>query len=162
MNIVVIGTGNPYRRDDGVGLVVAQQLRARDELDGVKVIEREGEATELMEAWRGADVAIVIDAVLDSGDAGRIYRFDAVHETLPAELFRYSTHAVGVGEAVELSRALGELPGSVLVYGIEGLDFEAGDGLGADVQAAVQPVVELILVDVRAATKGAARCMNSP
>ena len=62
---VVVGVGNPWRRDDGAGLAVARGLRGRLPA-GILVVEQEGEPTALLEAWSGADEAIVIDAV-DSG-----------------------------------------------------------------------------------------------
>ena len=58
-------------------------------------------------------------------------------EPLPAELFRRSTHALGIADAVELARELGRLPGRLAVYGIEGESFEAGEGLTPAVEATV-------------------------
>ena len=43
----------------------------------------------------------------------------------------------GLGEAVELARALGRLPARVELYAIEGACFELGDPMGAAVQGAV-------------------------
>lgn len=39
--VLVIGVGNAYRRDDAVGLVVARRLREKD-LKGLTVIEESG------------------------------------------------------------------------------------------------------------------------
>ena len=59
--------------------------------------------------------------------AGTIHRLDASERELPAELFRASTHHVGLAEAVELARALGRLPARTVIYGIEGESFEIGE-----------------------------------
>ena len=59
--LLVIGVGNPYRNDDAVGLVVARRIRDLN-LQGVTVIEANGEGASLMEAWQGADSVILIDA----------------------------------------------------------------------------------------------------
>jgi hydrogenase maturation protease len=67
---------------------------------------------------------------------------------LPARVFRSSTHAFGVGDAVELSRALGRLPGRLVVYGVDGSDFAAGAALSGPVETAVDGVVEAILRDL--------------
>ena len=40
-----------------------------------------------------------------------------------------STHAVGIGEAIELARTLDRLPGRLIVYAVEGHRFDAGLGL---------------------------------
>ena len=56
---LVIGVGNAFRGDDGVGLIVAQKLRALT-LPGVTVLEQSGEGTALLEAWGDAGRVIVI------------------------------------------------------------------------------------------------------
>jgi hydrogenase maturation protease len=74
---------------------------------------------------------------------GNAYRGDdaAGLAPLPAGVFRSSTHAFGVGDAVELARALGRLPRRVVVYGVEGAGFESGAPLSPAVAAAVDDVV---------------------
>ena len=147
--VVVIGVGNPYRRDDGAGLVVAQRLR--QEAPGhVTVIEQEGESTALLEVWKNARAVVLIDAVFSGAAAGTIHRLDAQAEAIPQELFRYSTHAVSVAEAIELARALGQLPPKLVVYGIEGKDFGAGLGLSPEVEDRVAELAERVLRELPA------------
>lgn len=163
--IVVIGTGNPYRNDDAVGVVFSRRIR-RSAPKGVTVVEHDGEPANLMDAWDGADVAYVVDAVhaVEStpspssgeavakgklGNAGRIYRFEAHREPLAAELFRVSTHALGVAEAIELARTLGRLPPSLVVYGVRGDNFDHGGALSPGVDAACDEVVLLVLEEIR-------------
>ena len=67
-----------------------------------------------------------------------MHRLDASERELPAELFRASTHHVGLAEAVELARALGRLPRRTILFGIEGGSFEIGDELTAEVALAVE------------------------
>ena len=146
--IVVIGVGNAYRGDDAVGLAVAERLRGRLPA-GVTVLDCEQEPTRLLDAWEGADVALVVDAAASGAPPGTVHRFDASGDGVPAHVFRSSTHAFGVGDAVELARALGRLPERVVVYGIEGGDFTVGSGLSAPVAAAVQRVVGELAEEVR-------------
>lgn len=149
--MIVIGVGNELRGDDGVGLAVLRVLRDRDLPaggDAVTLREATGEGATLMETWQGADVAILIDAVRADGDPGTVYRFDAREQTLPSQFFNYSTHAFSVAEAVELARALGQLPPHLLVYGIEGADYDTGAGLSAPVEASVETVADQILDDL--------------
>jgi hydrogenase maturation protease len=125
---LIIGIGNEYRGDDAVGLIVVRRLKER--LAGSPtVLEQSGDGAALMEAWQGAEKVIIIDAVMSGAAPGTIHRFDASAQPLPKDAFRCSTHAFGVAEAIELSRALSELPQSLVVYGIEGKNFAAGVGL---------------------------------
>jgi hydrogenase maturation protease len=145
---VVLGIGNGYRGDDGAGLAVAERLRGRLPAD-FELAACEQEPTRLIDAWQGAATALVVDAVGPHGSPGTLHRFDASDEPLPVHFLRSSTHAFGVGEAIELSRVLGVLPHRVLVYGIEGASFDAGEGLTEPVEAAVDRAVVAVLEDVR-------------
>lgn len=146
---VVVGVGNAFRSDDGAGLAVADRLRGRLP-EGMRIVSCELEPSRLIDACDGAASAFVVDAVASGAVPGTLHRFDASHDALPARLFRSSTHAFGVADAIELARALGRLPERVVVYGIEGSVFEAGEGLTPPVDAAVDAVVDAVLTDVAA------------
>ena len=145
--VVVIGVGNAYRGDDGAGLAVVERLRGRVP-EGVDVVASEEEPTRLMDAWDGADSVVVVDAVASGCEPGELHRFDASADGVPARVFRSSTHAFGIGEAIELARALGTLPGQVLVYGIEGAAFDACEGLSPPVEAAVELLADTVLEEL--------------
>ena len=145
---LIIGLGNEYRRDDAVGLVVARRLKEAAP-EPVRVLEESGEAAALMESWRDADTVILIDAVHSGAKPGTLHRLDAHAGPIAKKFFRFSTHAFGVAEAVELARALGRLPPRLIVYGVEGKSFEAGVGLSPEVEAATQEVVERVLGELR-------------
>jgi hydrogenase maturation protease len=144
---VVIGVGNAFRGDDAVGLAVAERLRGRVPA-GVEVVPCELEPSRLIEAWEGAESALVVDAVDSGAEPGTLWRFDASEEPVPARAFRSSTHALGVGDAIELARALGRLPRRIVVYGVEGAEFAAGEGLTPPVAAAVERTASAVLVDL--------------
>ena len=137
---LIIGIGNLYRRDDGVGIVVARRLAA-ERFDRTRVIEHSGEGAALMAAWQGAEHVIVVDAVQSGAPPGTIHRLEARAQPMPTRFFHYSTHAFSLAEAIELARALGQLPRRLIVYGVEGTDFTAGEGLSPEVAAAVDEVV---------------------
>jgi hydrogenase maturation protease len=141
---VVIGVGNAYRSDDGVGLAIAEQVRTRVG-DDVEVVECEQEPTRLLDAWRGAGVALVVDACSSGERPGTVHRFDVSTAPLPDRVLRSSTHAFGVGDAVELARALSRLPERVVVYGVEGADFEAGTTLSPAVESVVERVANEVV-----------------
>ncbi len=141
--IVTIGVGNAYRGDDAVGLLVGRRLRERLG-DDVRCREEAGEGTALIEAWQNADAVILIDAVRSGATPGTIHRFDVVAQPLPESFRCYSTHAFGVAEAIELARALGQLPSRCIVYGIEGQNFGMGAALSAAVANAVDAAIEQI------------------
>ena len=137
MSYLIIGIGNPFRRDDGVGVKVAESLAAAQIPDcTIRVLSGEGAA--LMECWDGSDRVIVIDAARTGSNPGKIHELDAAREKIASDFFHYSSHAFGLAEAIEMSRALNQLPESIVVYGIEGADFSEGMGLSLAVETAAE------------------------
>ncbi len=148
--VVIIGVGNALRGDDAAGLEVARRLRPRALAAGILVREQEGEALGLLEQWDGAAAALLVDAIRSAAPAGTVQRMDLSAQVLPARLRgSTSTHAVGMGEAIERARALGRLPAHVIVYGIEGRCFSTGSGLSGEVAAAIGPLSERVLGEAR-------------
>ena len=145
---LIIGLGNRYRRDDAVGLIVARCLRERAP-EHVRVLEERSEGTALMESWKDADAVILIDAVNSGAEPGILHRLDANKQPVPIGFSHCSTHAFSTAEAIELARALGQLPPRLIVYGVEGRTFEAGLGLSPEVEKAAREVVERVLEDIR-------------
>lgn len=135
---MIIGVGNRFRSDDAAGLVAARRLHA---------LELEGDPATLIETWKDHDQVILVDAVASGAPPGTIHRFEAGETPLPSNLFRTSTHAFGVADAIELARALHRLPRRLVVYGIEGKNFAAGEDLSPEVFGAVDRLVERIEKD---------------
>ena len=142
----IIGIGNPDRGDDAVGRIVAARLRDRVG-GGISVVEVDGEATDLIERIGDSDHAILVDAALSGGTAGEIHRFDVTREPLPAARFGMSTHGFGLGEAIELARALGRLPARCVVFAVEARSFDHGAPLSPAVAAAADMVIERVLAE---------------
>jgi hydrogenase maturation protease len=144
---LVIGVGNEWRGDDAAGLLVARQLRSHVQTS-CAVLEHDGEGAALMESWNRWDTVIIVDAVHSGAEPGAVYRFDAISQPLPSKIRHGSTHSFSLGEAIELGRALNQLPRHMVVYAIEGQSFEAGDRLSSQVEGVISAVAERILREI--------------
>ncbi len=142
--VLVIGVGNWYRSDDGVGLVVARKLKTMN-LPGIMVCEESGEGMALMDTWTNAEQVMIVDAAASGSPPGTVHRLHAGSMTVPYAFFRYSSHAFSVAEAIELARALNNLPPRLTVYGIEGENFGPGVGLSPEVERAADEVVKEVI-----------------
>uniref|UniRef100_A0A832I308 Hydrogenase maturation protease n=1 Tax=Eiseniibacteriota bacterium TaxID=2212470 RepID=A0A832I308_UNCEI len=139
----VIGVGNPDREDDAAGIEAVRRLAAHGH-PGVEARVCRPDPDDLLTAMMGAARVIVVDAMAAGTDPGTVVRIDATAAPVPAELFRGSTHGLGVAEAVELARHLGVMPRSLVIYGIEGRNYRFGKPLSRDVSFAVEQVVDRI------------------
>lgn len=127
---LVVGIGNRFRRDDGVGPWVVDALGEAGHATRVHA----GDGTGLLDLFAARDDIILIDATRSGAAPGDLIRLDAHDGPLRADLFHYSTHRFGLAEAVETARALDLLPARLRIYGIEGRDFGAGIGLSDPVE----------------------------
>jgi hydrogenase maturation protease len=144
----VIGIGNWWRGDDAAGLAAARRVRAMPGLE-VEVDELEGDLTSLIDAWDGSEHVVVIDAVCSGAEPGTVHRLDAHTTSLPRDLDRHSTHAVGLATAIEVGRALNRLPPRLTVLGIEGQCFDAGAGLAPRVERGIARTVAAVVDEFR-------------
>lgn len=147
--IRIIGLGNLMRGDDAVGLMAARRLR-EEVGDRAEVIEAEMAGVDIVELMKGARVAILIDAVRSGQSPGIVHRLDASVSSIGGRIFPRSSHAIGVSEAIELARVLGVLPKTVIVYGIEVGNTEAGRRLSPLVAKSVDDVVDRIVQECEA------------
>lgn len=148
---MVIGLGQPDRGDDAVGAAVAARVAP---LAGphVTVLTRE-DPTALVQAWDGAQIAVLIDAVVTGGEPGAITVRQAGRDQapLPTHAFaasgRGGSHAFGVAGAIELSRTLGTLPERVAIVGVEAATFDHGP-MSSHVVAAIDDAVALAIAEL--------------
>lgn len=153
----VIGIGNPYRRDDGIGPALVSAFGpARP--PGVALMIADGEPGELLDAWSGMPLAIVVDAVRsDRPVPGRIHRTaldltrpggDRPAAAIGGPAGSASTHGFGIPDAVRLAQVLDRLPRRLVVFAVEAADTGLGTGLSPAVEAALPDLVQAVLAEL--------------
>ncbi|MFI8239263.1 hydrogenase maturation protease [Streptomyces sp. NPDC085866] len=158
--IVVIGVGNPLRGDDGAGPAVVEALRGSVPDDTVLAVS-DGEPGRMLELWRGADTAVVVEALrLHESRPGALHTLTATQAAGRAR-GTASTHALGLGECLALAEALDLLPRKVVVHAVEVADVELGTGLSEPVRSALPALIERTRVSVRQAREGNRRGRTS-
>lgn len=125
MSTIVIGIGNPVLSDDSVGIKVAHTLAcALAARHDIEIRELWTGGLRLMEALKGHERAIIIDAIVtEGGKPGSVYRLK------PSDLRQSrntgSSHDAGFQEALELGAMLGlHLLRQITVWAIEASDVE--------------------------------------
>jgi hydrogenase maturation protease len=166
--VVVIGIGNEFRRDDGVGPAVLSRLR--EQAPGlvqaaepgqagrkpagaalaatVQLMTSDGEPASLIEAWAGASLAVVVDAVLaDPPSPGRLHRLVLDRQAF-ADVRQVSSHGLGLDAAIGLARALDRMPDRLIIHAVEAADVSHGVGFTPAVTAAVALLTTAVLRDL--------------
>jgi hydrogenase maturation protease len=150
--IKVIGIGSPFG-DDRLGWVAIDLLKQQQIAQKchqhliLESCDRPG--AQLIEIMRGIDSVILIDAVKSNK-----VPIGTLHCLKNDEIFTVndgclSSHAFGVGQALQLASVLGDLPQSVIFYGLEIDDKNTTDNLSEVVQKKLYDLIGLIADEIR-------------
>jgi hydrogenase maturation protease len=151
MTSIVIGVGNRDRGDDAAGPLVCDRLRARlDPATTVRTFVCEGSIIDLALHWDHDDDVIIVDAMQPGAEPGRVVSFDVTSDPLPLPR-SVSTHEIDVSVAIELARAIGRMPGRLLLIGIEVAQTDWATPPSTPVDSAVDAVVDLVIEQLAAA-----------
>ncbi|HAA89871.1 MAG: Hydrogenase maturation protease [Thermoanaerobacterales bacterium 50_218] len=145
--VLVIGCGNLLAADDAVGLHVARNLKKYQLPPEVKVIEAGTPGLSLLDLWEGINKVIIVDAVRSGAPPGTVFSFD-LSDLLAPEM-SLSSHGFNIVDAIELGKALGQLPEQLVIVGIEILREEPfQEGLSPEVAAAVPQACSRVLEEI--------------
>jgi len=146
--LCVIGCGNSTRSDDGVGVYVAQALRAqllRNPQPNVLVFDAGTGGMDVMFQARGARQLIIVDASKSGSAAGAVFRVPGRElESEPDAGF--SLHDFRWQHALTAGRKIfgADFPSDVTVFLIEAETLGFGLELSAPVLASADRVVDEI------------------
>jgi hydrogenase maturation protease len=150
--LTIIGCGNPNRSDDGVGVVVAQRLKARLDRHPVRearVFDCGTAGIEVMFAARGSDALVIVDASRTGAPAGSVHRVPGdVLEREPEHA--YSLHDFRWDNALYSGRKIygDAFPKDVTVWLIEAASTEYGTTMCEAVETAANDVYDRVLAQI--------------
>jgi hydrogenase maturation protease len=139
----VVGMGNPWRNDDGVGVRVAERLSRDPDLPPqVQVISVEDiiESYAFDIANRSVRNIVLVDAVTCPGTPVGSVIFGTVSE-LEAATGEVSTHKLALRTVESVFRQSGK---ETYLLGIVSADIDFGNEISAPVLAAADRVVDLV------------------
>ncbi|MGB3335403.1 MAG: hydrogenase maturation protease [Mycobacterium sp.] len=144
--VVVIGLGNAFRRDDGVGIAAATALG--DCAGGfIRVVTDVSDSVSLLDAWDGAVFAVVIDGAVTAGsEPGKIRQCGP--DELAVTHGRTSSHRLDLAQAIALGRALERMPDALVLLVVDIADVGYGEGLTPAVAAAVPKLVAMAAAEI--------------
>jgi len=154
--ILVIGLGNPILGDDGVGWLVADQVRlalennelALDTEPEVEVDSLSLGGLSLMERLVGYKHVIIIDALTThQNPIGTLYKVPLTDLPDLSDGHTTAAHDTSLQTALNVGRSMGaQLPEHIMVVGIEAeMVYDFTDQLTPDVQSAISEAKEIVL-----------------
>ncbi len=151
--IAIMGFGNPVRSDDAVGIYVIQELQKQlADAEHITVLDMGTSAFEVLFQLKGHRQIILVDAVLNSGDAvGTIYRVPAEEvQRAPQDDPMVFLHSLRWDQALSYAKKLlgDEYPDDIQVYLVAVEDTRLEVNMSEVVAQAGNRVVDHILTDI--------------
>jgi hydrogenase maturation protease len=137
--VIVIGYGNPSRRDDGVAHYVLEKLQDLAD-DRLELIACHQLGIELAETIKDYDLVIFVDACV--GDREEELKITAVQSGYTPSAF---THFLKPGSLLALTESLYDKQPRAFIFSIKGHDFDFGTELSEETQKWANDAVEKIL-----------------
>jgi len=143
------GIGNVLLGDDAVGPYVLRLLESQYSFEEeVDLVDLGTPALDLTHQILGLRALILIDSVASDDPPGTVVRYgkEDILAVAPAE--RIDPHSPALSECLLTAQMLGACPEQVLLVGIVGAEYEAGQPLSAAVQAAVAAAIEAVVSEL--------------
>ena len=160
--ILIAGIGNLFLGDDGFGPEVSRRIPVGDLPSGTRSVDYGIRGLHLAyDLLDQPDALVLIDAVPDRGEPGRLRVFEVSKEDLRGVDF--DPHGMDPGAVLSSLGSIGStLPPTTVVVGCQVESVEEGIGLSKPVADAVDEAVALVLSLVADFTAGgrAAPCVS--
>jgi len=142
-SILVLGVGNPFRHDDGIGPAVIARLQTETSLPDVDLLDGGTDGLALMDYMQGYERVLIVDAVNMGTSPGDIRIFSPQDAVLSVSSDALSTHGFGLAEVVALMDKL-NMRVNLKILGIQAKDVSFGEGFSPELEGKIDDVLKLI------------------
>ncbi|MFQ6101274.1 MAG: hydrogenase maturation protease [Anaerolineae bacterium] len=155
-SVLVLGLGNPWRGDDGVGCRVVEELmrrcpelvEGRELPPGVQVLDGGSVGLGLLDLMEGWGRVIVVDAAEMGRKPGEFVRFTLADVRLASACDPFSFHDAGLVEVLALADALGRPLPEMVIFGVQPAEVGWGEGLSPAVETALPILADAVIEEV--------------
>jgi len=153
--IGIIGVGNIFMGDDGVGAAVLELLKNEPLPENVMLINNGTSGMSLLHTLARLDAAIIVDAVDFGGSPGEACGFTPEDVKSTKQVPGLSTHECDLLSVIELSGKLCECPETIIIFGIQPAAMISSKELSPALKMKLPELVKDILGIIRHIT-----CVN--
>ena len=144
---LILGVGNPLRRDDGVGPEIIDLLfkgvNAPYLPPHVTIMDGGTDGLGLIEYFKEYKKVILVDAVLMGMPPGTVKVFKPDDALFHIGGDSLSTHGFGIPELIKLAKELDILP-DLTIIGIQAENTDYGKGLSESVKCNIDKIINIM------------------
>lgn len=146
--IKIIGFGNIYMGDDGVGIRVIEKIKEQGifaDYDNIEVIDGGTSGVDLIFFLQNADKVIIIDAVDAGQEIGEIVTFNIGEITNYNNkiIKSFSLHDIGLKEIFELIKVL-KIEKDLKIIGINPKELDYSEKLSSQIENKIPQIISII------------------
>jgi hydrogenase maturation protease len=150
--IKIIGFGNTFMGDDGIGVRVIEELQQQQIFksnENIELVDGGTSGIDLILMLQNAAKAIIIDAVDAGQKVGQIVVFSPheIKEFKKQTFKSYSLHDIDLVEAFELIKTL-NIPVDIRIIGIKPKKIGYSDKLSPEIENNIQAIISKIKEEV--------------
>ncbi len=141
MKTVIVGIGNPYLKDDSVGLRIAEELKGKVDADVEFLTTTD---LDVVGKVLGYDRAIIVDAIKKVEEAGKVHVLDV--DDLFITYHFSNSHSLDLATSIKIGYELfgDEMPKEIKIVAVEVEDVSFGYECTEEVRKAIPKAVEII------------------
>lgn len=144
-DIKIIGFGNKYRSDDGVGIRVIEELEKLDFFEDIEIIDGGTSGTDLIFLVKDCRKVIIIDAVDTGQNIGDVVniKVNDIKEFIKRDYKSLSLHDLNLADIFSLLKAL-KINADISIIGVRPKNIDFGDKLSPEIEEKIPEIISII------------------
>ena len=150
-NVKIIGFGNRYRSDDGIGIRVVEELEKLDYLKNrnIEIIDGGTSETDLIFLIKDSGKVIIIDAIDAGQNIGDVVNIQVndVEEFIKRDYKSLSLHDLNIADILKLIKTL-KINADISIIGVKPKNIDFGDILSPEIDKKIPEIISIIKKEI--------------
>jgi hydrogenase maturation protease len=143
----VVALGNILRGDDGIGIVVLDELK-KEEMPGIQLLDIGADAFSLLEHFMGSDPIIIIDCARMNKLPGEVVKFQIDQANLSRADDIVSLHGFSLAETYQMAQKMGDVA-ECHIIGIEPKIVDFNATISSVVKNSIPLIINMVKEEVQ-------------
>lgn len=149
-DVKIIGFGNKYRSDDGIGIRVIEELKRLDIFNDIEIIDGGTCGTDLLFLAKECKKIIIIDAIdtgISTDDVVCIKASD-IKEFIKKDCRSLSLHDLNLSDILKLIEAL-KIDTDISIIGVKPINIDFGEHLSPEIENKIPQMISMIKEEIQ-------------
>jgi len=148
-DIRIIGFGNKYRSDDGIGIRVIEELEKQDFFKDIEIIDGGTSGTDLIFLAKDCKKIIIVDAIETGRHTDEVVciKVDDIKEFLKKDYKSLSLHDLNLSDILKLIKAL-KINTDISIIGIKPKNIDFGEKLSPEIEDKIPQIISKIKKEI--------------